>query len=43
MAEEWGVPPWEIAGGTRLTWVLRWRVWRSEINKKKKRDSEKRK
>jgi len=23
-AEEWGVPPWEIAGGARVTWYLRW-------------------
>ena len=27
MAEQWGVPPWEFAGGTVWEWVFRWRKW----------------
>jgi hypothetical protein len=27
-AKEWGVPPWDIGGGTKLTWWYRFEVRR---------------
>ena len=28
-ASDWGVPPWEIAGGgTQLQWYMRWSAYR---------------
>ena len=39
-AEEWGSPPWEIAGGSRLAWFWRWAFWRSQVNMKRKSDLE---
>jgi hypothetical protein len=29
-AEEWGTPPWKVLRGDKLTWWVRWLVWRSE-------------
>lgn len=34
-AEAWGCPPWEIAGGWRLQWMLRWQVFTELRNKLK--------
>lgn len=39
-AQEWGSPPWEIAGGNKLTWLYRWMYWRSQQNKKDQGDLE---
>jgi hypothetical protein len=33
MAEEWSTPPYEITGGGKLIWFIRWRVWRRERDK----------
>jgi hypothetical protein len=33
-AEEWGVPPWEIAGGAKYLWFTRWNFFRGQVNKK---------
>jgi hypothetical protein len=33
-ASEWGTPPWEIAGGSRLTWYLRWNEWKKLEHKR---------
>ena len=33
-AEEWGCPPWEIAGGSKYQWFTRWNFYKSQVNKK---------
>jgi len=35
-ADDWKTPPYEIAGGGKLLWLLRWRVWKREKNKAEK-------
>lgn len=35
-AKEWGCPPWEIAGGHKLTWYIRWQEYRKQIAEKVK-------
>lgn len=30
MAREWGLPPWQIAGGAPLIWYLRYRALYTE-------------
>ena len=37
-ADEWGTPPWEIAGGSRLLWWLRWQAWKTQAAKKAELD-----
>jgi len=32
-AESWHTPPYEITGGNKLIWFIRWRVWRREKNR----------
>lgn len=31
MAEEWGIPPWEIVQDNRVAWIVRWRIYRDTI------------
>lgn len=33
-AEAWGCTPWEIAGGNKLVWFMRWQEYITETNKK---------
>jgi len=33
-AAEWGVPPWDIAGGDKMTWMMRWIYWKDQQGKK---------
>lgn len=40
-AEDWGCPPWEIAGGDPKTWFYRWTYWKSQVSKKQQSDLEK--
>jgi len=28
-AKDWGTPPWKIAGGSKLLWIVRHKVYRS--------------
>jgi hypothetical protein len=32
--ESTGTPPWEIAGGNRAYWFVRWRFWYAQRVKK---------
>lgn len=36
-AAEWGTPPWEIAGGTPLQWLIRRGYWREQLAKARER------
>jgi len=39
-SSDWGVPPWEIAGGAtwfeKQRWMRRWRFWKTQIAKQAK-------
>jgi len=32
-AQEWGCPPWEIAGGGKMTWFYRYLEYRMQMQK----------
>jgi len=32
-AAEWGCPPWEIAGGSKTEWLLRWQFLKEQQGK----------
>jgi len=36
-AEEWGCPPWEIAGGNKLQWFFRWTEYQPRREKAKRK------
>jgi hypothetical protein len=38
-AEEWGCPPWEIAGGDKLKWYFRWQEYAKHRAKKQRIDA----
>jgi len=35
-AESWGMPPWELAGGSKLKWLMRYKIMTTERNRKDK-------
>ena len=37
-AAEWSIPPWEIAGGDKLTWWFRWVEYGNLRAEKMKKD-----
>jgi len=39
-SEEWGCPPWEIAGGSKLHWFYRWIAYAERRNKAMKEASD---
>jgi len=38
LAREWGTPPWEIAGGSKVVWLVRWLELTRLLGKKAKAD-----
>ena len=38
-AEAWGCPPWEIAGGNKVLWVLRWKFLAEQRAKRLEADT----
>jgi len=39
-AAEWGIPPWELAGGTKLVWWYRWIRYQNLRSEKYKQDTQ---
>ena len=39
-SSDWGLPPWEWAGGDKLDWYYRWVFYTSTVREKQKRDSQ---
>lgn len=39
MAEEWGTPPYEIAGGSKIAWRYRWTLWHNKREQNKSKQS----
>jgi len=31
-SEEWGTPPWEIAGGSKMDWFFKWMKYAEQRN-----------